>query len=43
MIALDNLITGESLLRAVRPEAEITVNDYKMAIGGLSGAAGSRS
>ena len=37
-IALDNLITGESLLRAVRPEAEITVNDYKMAIGGLSGA-----
>jgi hypothetical protein len=36
-VAFDNLITGESLLRSVRPEAEIEVNGKKFAIGGLVG------
>jgi len=36
-VALDNLITGESLLRSVRPEAEIVVNGQKYSVGGLVG------
>ena len=36
-IALDNLMTGESELRAVRPEAQVTINDYELEIGGLEG------
>src|SRR5262245_62110267 len=36
-VALDNLMTGESVLRAVRPEATITVDGRERAVGGLSG------
>jgi hypothetical protein len=36
-IALDNLMTGESLLRSVRPEASLTLNDSALAVGGLTG------
>lgn len=36
-VALDNLMTGESELRAVRPEAYVTINDYSLAVGGLEG------
>jgi hypothetical protein len=36
-VGFDNLLTGESLLRAVEPEAQLTLNDQTYAIGGLSG------
>ncbi|HTN77943.1 MAG TPA: hypothetical protein VL096_21980 [Pirellulaceae bacterium] len=36
-IALDNLTSGESLLRAVSPEARLTINGTPFAIGGLTG------
>jgi len=36
-IALENLMTGESELRAVRPEAVITINNKEYNIGGLKG------
>ncbi|MEY4567126.1 MAG: hypothetical protein RLY14_2096 [Planctomycetota bacterium] len=36
-IALDHLVTGESLLRGVKPEAEITVDGQKYEVGGLTG------
>ncbi len=36
-IAFDNLMTGASLLRSVRPEGEIELNGRKLPIGGLSG------
>lgn len=36
-IAIDNLMTGESELRAVRPEAVVTVDDYELEVGGLEG------
>jgi len=36
-VAFDDLITGESLLRAVRPEAEIDLDGRRCEIGGLSG------
>ncbi len=36
-VAFDNLITGEALLRAVRPEARITVNGVTLNVGGLHG------
>lgn len=36
-IALDNLMTGESELRAVRPEAELVINGKTYPIGGLTG------
>ena len=36
-IALDNLMTGESMLRSVRPEAMIELDGQSIAIGGLSG------
>ena len=36
-VALDNLMTGESVLRAVRPEAMVTLNDSALAVGGLTG------
>lgn len=36
-IALDNLMTGESALRTVRPEATLTLNDNALAVGGLTG------
>lgn len=35
--AIKNLVTGQNYLRAVRPEAQITVNGQKFNIGGLSG------
>jgi hypothetical protein len=36
-VSFDNLMTGETLLRSVRPEAEITFDEIPVAIGGLSG------
>lgn len=36
-IALDNLMTAESLLRAVKPEAIITIDSTPIEIGGLTG------
>ena len=36
-VGLDNLISGESLLRAVGPEARITINGTGFMIGGLQG------
>lgn len=36
-IALDNLMTGESLLRGVKPEAEVSLNGKNWKVGGLVG------
>ena len=36
-VALDNLITGESLLRSVRPEAILELDGKQYSIGGLKG------
>lgn len=36
-IAFDNLMTGESILRAVRPEAKLKLNGQNYNIGGLAG------
>ncbi len=36
-VALDNLITGESLLRSVRPEALVELDGVKYSVGGLDG------
>ena len=36
-VAYDNLITGDPLLRAVRPEAQITINEEVFSVGGLVG------
>ncbi len=36
-VALDNLISGESLLRSVRPEALVQLDGVKYAVGGLEG------
>ncbi|MDX2029099.1 MAG: alpha-galactosidase [Blastocatellia bacterium] len=36
-VAFDNLTTGETLLRAVAPEAEVEINGRRYAIGGLTG------
>lgn len=36
-IAIDNLMTGESELRAVRPEAQLTIDDFDLSVGGLDG------
>ena len=36
-IALDNLMTGQSELRSVRPEASLKIDNYEMEIGGLIG------
>lgn len=36
-IALDNLMTGQSELRAVRPEAVLTIDGRQYAVGGLMG------
>ncbi|RKF42613.1 hypothetical protein BCY89_00150 [Sphingobacterium siyangense] len=38
-IALDNLMTGESELRAVRPEASLTIAGKEYLIGGMKGQA----
>lgn len=36
-IGLDNLMTGENILRGVKPEAEITINGVNYEVGGLKG------
>ena len=36
-IGLNNLVTGEGLLRSIRPEAEIIINDINIPIGGMTG------
>ena len=36
-VGLDNLMTGVSVLRAVKPEARVTINGKVYAIGGLQG------
>lgn len=36
-IALDNLITGESLLRAVNPEARLIIDGESISLGGMAG------
>ncbi len=36
-VAFDNLVTGEGLLRAVAPEAEVEINGQRYAVGGLIG------
>jgi len=36
-IALDNLMTGEQVLRSVRPEAEVMIDGKTLPVGGLAG------
>ncbi len=36
-VALDNLMTGESMLRGVKPEARVTIDGVSFDIGGLQG------
>jgi hypothetical protein len=36
-VAIDNLMTGASLLRSVRPEARVELNGLKLDVGGLVG------
>lgn len=36
-VRLNNLMTGEGMLRSVRPEAEIEINHIQIPIGGLTG------
>jgi hypothetical protein len=36
-VEYDNPATGQTILRAVKPEAEVTINGRKWAIGGLAG------
>lgn len=36
-VGLDNLMTGESVLRAVEPEAAVTIDGQEFAVGGLQG------
>ena len=36
-ISFDNLMTGEPLLRAVKPEAEVTIDGENYQVGGLAG------
>lgn len=36
-VAYDNLITGDPLLRAVCSEAQITLNEEEVSVGGLTG------
>lgn len=36
-IAFDNLTTGESILRSIRPEAIVTIDNYELSVGGLVG------
>ncbi|HLK15689.1 MAG TPA: hypothetical protein VKT78_12875 [Fimbriimonadaceae bacterium] len=36
-ISLRNLVTGEELIRAVKPEATVTVDGNELAVGGLAG------
>ena len=36
-VALDNLMTGESILRSVRPEAQVELDGNRFNVGGLNG------
>ncbi len=36
-VAFDNLMTGQSMLRAIRPEAKVTINGKDFDVGGLIG------
>src|ERR1017187_4620818 len=36
-VAFDNLMTGESILRSVRPEAQVELDGRKFDVGGLLG------
>ncbi|HZZ43841.1 MAG TPA: hypothetical protein VFE58_12965 [Tepidisphaeraceae bacterium] len=36
-VSLDNLMTGEEMLRGVKPEARVTLNGKEYAVGGLDG------
>ncbi len=36
-IGLENLMTGENMLRSIRPEAEVTIDGIKLPVGGLIG------
>ncbi len=36
-VGFDNLVTGEALLRGVKPEAEIQVNGVRLPVGGATG------
>lgn len=36
-VAFDNLMTGEAILRGVKPEARVTVNGQSIDVGGLAG------
>ena len=36
-IAFDNLVTGESILRSIRPEATLTIDNFELSVGGLVG------
>lgn len=36
-VGLDNLVTGQALLRAVKPEAIVTINGQRYEVGGLKG------
>ena len=36
-VAFDNLMTGQAMLRSVRPEARLTINGQPMDVGGLIG------
>ncbi|MGI9456633.1 MAG: hypothetical protein ACR2NU_08730 [Aeoliella sp.] len=36
-VAFDNLMTGQSMLRSVRPEARVTINSVPIDVGGLVG------
>ncbi|UCD49495.1 MAG: hypothetical protein JSW27_18430, partial [Phycisphaerales bacterium] len=36
-VAFDNLMTGESMLRGVKPEARLTIEGTSFEVGGLKG------
>src|SRR5438105_5032296 len=36
-VAFDNLMTGESIIRGVKPEASVTIEGITLAVGGLTG------
>jgi hypothetical protein len=36
-VGFENLMTGESILRSIRPEASVTINGVTLAVGGLRG------
>jgi hypothetical protein len=36
-VAFDDVVNGQSLLRSVRPEATIKIDEIEMAVGGLAG------